>query len=352
MATVEDINDKSDLFAFLAEVFGVSEALVKTGGLTFTAQQTVTTPERGATTVPSYYQGDYPVIIAGLVYTAMPSTPGQDGFPTEWWNQDNGVKTGISRPPYDNWEYVQAIHSTPGTANWGTNMMKWDGTNTFKLSRSGGSGGSAPSREAAEQAAGVPADVTSAVTTLVDATDDSNVDTQCLGALQAYEAGAGFTGTSAQHKRGLLKGVMTDILARVTTAVPRVPKAALSAFLVGMAASTLQAMPAEIEVRSTGTHSCDLSDKGVYCPLEDGESVTLNDSGFTPAKTFVIANTGGVFSLTVDGATEDLGGASVPGETYTWTDTVQDRHLVFGSVTMGGGGSSGGSGDPYLKTML
>ena len=350
--SVDTINDKDDLFAFLAVVFGVSEADVKTLGNTFTAQCTVGTPENGAPGGPaSYYQGDHPVIIEGLVYTALPSTPGQDGFPSEWWNQDAGVKTGISRPPYDNWQYVQAIHSTPGAANWGTNMMDWLGSNTCKVSRSGGSGGSAPARNAAEQAAGVPPDVTSAVTTLVDATDDSNVDTQATGVLQAYEAGAGFTGIPAQHKRGLLKAVMSDILAQVTTGVPRVPKARLAAFL-SMGGSTLQAMPAEIEVRSTGTHTCDLSDKGVYCPLEDGESVTVHDSGFTPPKKFIITNNSDVFSLTVDDVPENLGAANTPGETYTWTDAGQDRHLVFGRVAMGCGGSSSGSGDPYLNTML
>ena len=124
------INNKDDLFVVLADVFGATVAEVQQSGNTFTATRTVTTPIAGSD-IQSYYQGNYGVILQGVQYTAQ--NPGTDGFATEWWNQDGGVKTGISRPPYDNWEYVQAIHSTPGTANFGTNMMKWDGDNTFSL---------------------------------------------------------------------------------------------------------------------------------------------------------------------------------------------------------------------------
>ena len=216
----------------------------------------------------------------------------------------------------------------------------------------GGGGGGTPNRSAAETAAAVPAGVTSAVTTLIDAVDDTNADAQTLGTLQAYEAGTGFASITAEHKRSILKGALKDILAKVTTAVPEVAKDRVAAFLPHLTGAALAAMPTEVEVRGAGSHSVDLTSKGMYCPLEDTETLTLTDTSFSPSKVFAVTNTSDVFSLTVDGTTVDLGSDNTPGSTYTWTDGTRTLYFTFGSVVVGGGATSGGSGDPYVAAML
>ena len=195
--------------------------------------------------------------------------------------------------------------------------------------------------------------VTEAVTTLIDAVDDANADAQTLGALQAYEAGTGFADITPENKRGILKGAMKDILVKVTTAVPEVAKDRVAAFLTHLTGAALAAMPEEIEVLGAGiNHTVDLTSKGMYCPLDDGETVTLTDTSFSPSKEFVVTNTDNEFSMTVDGAPVGLGSDNTPGDTYTWTDGTRTLYFTFGSVVVGGGAASGGSGDPYLTTLL
>ena len=274
--------------------------------------------------------------------------------------QHDGIQFGqsIGSGPYQGDEsayllygenYPHAVSNTLGTILWYNMSTVVYGPNTgSKLYVTV----DASFRSSLESTAGIPAGVTSAVTTLIDAADDTNADTKATEALQAYEAVFPTAGITPENKRGILKGVMRDLLLRLTTAVPEVAKDRVAAFLPHLTGAALAAMPAEIEVRGAGSHSVDLMSKGTYTPLDDGETLTLTDTSFSPSKVFAVTNTSDVFSLTVDGTTVDLGSDNTPGSTYTWTDGTRTLYFTFGSVVVGGGAASGGSGDPYLTTLL
>ena len=372
----------TDLQAFLGSVFGVADVFTNPSGTAYTAQCNVygTQPASGNTFMvdpgATPYNTDEIIFARGTTYyyanmygSQYLTTPELtfdvilNSHPTHLQGLQFGAQTYLGRTLVTMYGANYAHASTQTLSGGRTQYTNSTVNALYGLTDKGADSGwdlyfthdlaGPPSRSVAETAAGVPAGVTSAVTTLIDAVDDTNADTKASGALQAYESGAGFASITAENKRSILKGAMKDILAKVTTAVPEIAKDRVAAFLPHLTGAALAAMPAEIEVRGAGSYSVDLMSKGTYTPLDDGETITLTDTSFSPSKAFAVTNTGDVFSLTVDGSPPlNLGSDNTPGSTYTWTDGTRILYFIFGSVTVGGGAASGGSGDPYLATLL
>ena len=174
-------------------------------------------------------------------------------------------------------------------------------------------------------------------------------------ALLAFPLDGTHGATEAVHLRSLLRNILRQSSTEYTWSAG---KADLFKFLGGsQAAQDAASDDIRVMVPSTTTVVANLVATTVYCPYEDGETCTIEDQ--TTGKFFQLSVTGGVYSLSVGPDVGSLvpvtlpAGQNAAGDTFEYTE-IAGTTVVFtwGSVVVSGSSSGGGSGDPYLATML
>ena len=158
--------------------------------------------------------------------------------------------------------------------------------------------------------------------------------------------------TQASQKRGALRAMARQMHAKLSMASFQWTKAQLLQFVTPTAEAQTH-MRDTIELVAAGeSKSLALDTASCYAPFQDGESATLVDT--LTGVTFVMGRSGNDFTLTADGAPVDMTGANAEGQTYRWEsgDAQHEVYFTWGSGTVAGGTVGGGSGDPYVHTLL
>ena len=235
-----------------------------------------------------------------------------------------------------------------GTSSTNTTYSMYRGrVQAFQLPAAGSSG---------PDLTGFQAAATAAVEDLAAITDATTANDKSQAALAAVADDAAFTGKTAAEKRTLVRQVMAQAVTRAATAsvdtfeVSTATFASFFADLDGDAKTALDSAP-KVAVVAPDSTTIVTADAAVYCPLQNGETVTMQFDGasvtwsmaddlLTPSVTAGTLSTGNTTSI-------------ASGSTTTLTsDSGSVFHFFAGSVGGAADSSGGGSGDPFLRPIL
>lgn len=196
---------------------------------------------------------------------------------------------------------------------------------------------------------------TTAVNELADITDATTANDKSQAALAAVADDTEFSGKTAAEKRTLVRQVMAQALASaagVSVDKFEVATATFASFFADIdvdAKAALDSAPT-VEVVAPGSNTTVTADAAVYCPLQNGETITMQFDG--ASVTWSMADD--LLTPSVTAGTLSTGNAALAsGATTTLTsDSGSVFHFFAGSVGGAADSSGGGSGDPFLRPIL